>query len=420
MRHWIVALLTLCSATAVYADGGDRLVGADISLLPSYEAASTPYYSPVGKRISDLVPYLRDDAGMNAMRVRLFVNPTETGTAKTGVVQDLEYVMKLGRRIKAAGMKLLITMHYSDSWADPAKQTIPSGWATTDAALVDSMYSYTKRCMQYLVDNDAAPDYVQVGNEVSYGMLWRSNSDKCYTTSSQTASSAQWTRFAKLLNSGIKAVREVVPEAQIVIHSERAASASQTVNFYKFLNTNKVDYDVIGLSYYPFWHNSLSVLSATLNQLASYYPTKKVQIVETAYNYQYYAADATYDFQSTWPATEEGQKTYVQDLVAELQKHSNVNGVYWWFAEENGSGNKATVISSWLNRGLFHNSTHRALSALFELKAFRGGDGDDTPVDAVLVDGASDDVYDLMGRKMSGVPAKGIYIRNGKKFVNLH
>jgi hypothetical protein len=131
-----------------------------------------------------------------------------------------------------------------------------------------------------------------------------------------------------------------------------------------------VDYDVIGLSYYPFWHNGLNVLSASLNSLAKDFPDKKVQIVETAYYYQWQPSDVTYNFASTWPITPAGQAAFAADLVAELKKHDNVNGLYWWFPEENGNGPNSSVLTGWVNRGFWDNSTHKALPGLYALKDY--------------------------------------------------
>ena len=134
-----------------------------------------------------------------------------------------------------------------------------------------------------------------------------------------------------------------------------------------------LDYDVIGLSYYPFWHNSLSVLSQSLDMLASSFPDKKVQIVETAYYYQWQpkvGGGIDYDFSSKWPVSPQGQEAFAKDLIAELKKHGNVNALYWWFPEENGNGPDNRVLSYWVNRGLWDDNTHKALPALFVLKDF--------------------------------------------------
>ena len=343
-----------------------KYVGGDISLLSAYESANTKYMDANGNAISNVLDYMKgNDVGWNSMRVRLFVNPP-AAEASDGVVQDLAYVTALGKRIKTAGLNFMLDFHYSDSWADPAKQTLPSQWASLSTAdLTTKMYTYTKECLQQLVANGATPDFIQIGNEISFGMIWPSGKVDAYHDTN-------WTVFAGYLNNAAKACREICPKAKIIVHTEQAANATTTVNYYKKLAQYNVDYDIIGLSYYPFWHNNLATLGGTLNQLATNFADKKVQIVETAYYYQWQPTDGsiTYDFSSTWAISPAGQEDFADDLIEELKKHSNVNGLYWWFPEENGNGKDHTVINAWINRGLWNDNNGRALPALYELKDF--------------------------------------------------
>src|SRR5574344_568768 len=336
-----------------------KFVGGDISMLPSYEAAKVNYMDMDGNTIASPLTYFKQQ-GWNAMRVRLFVNPTKVN----GVVQDLDYVTALSKRIKAAGYQLMLDFHYSDTWADPATQTIPSTWQTnlTAAALQDSLYDYTKRCLQHLVANGATPDFIQTGNEISYGMLW--NVGKEYPSSS-----SNWDVFSGMLKRAGAACREVCPKAKIIIHIERSGESNTAVAFYNLIKQYGVDYDIIGLSYYPFWHGNLSKLDTTLTNLETSFPDKRIMIVEFGYNYNWYPSDATFNYTSTYPATAAGQKAITDDIISLLLQHQHVNGLFWWFPEENGYGN--SVYGSWLNRGLFDNTTGKALPALYELKKFK-------------------------------------------------
>ena len=287
-----ILLLTAVMSIDSYADNQLRLAGGDISLLPSYEQYNTPYKDMNGKNISDLVTYAADSLHWNACRVRLFVDPCiinpDTKT-RQGEVQDLEYVTKLGKRIKDAGMYFMLDFHYSDTWADPTKQHIPEKWQSlSEEQLYDTMYTYTRMCLQTLVDAGATPDYVQIGNEISYGMLWRGEPTKTEDSvkpwEEYTEHPEQWERFAGFLKQDAKAVREVCPKAQIIIHIERTADKKSCVQFYTNLNSLGVDYDIIGLSYYPFWHGRLHIeLKNTLAALHQAHPDKPIQIVETAY-----------------------------------------------------------------------------------------------------------------------------------------
>ena len=353
-------------------------LGGDISVLQSYEDNKVPYYDRQGDLIPDVLKYMKSEqVGWNAQRVRLFVDPQQKnpdGSRDAQVCQDIEYVVRLCKRIKQEGFALLLDFHYSDTWADPSNQWIPKAWASlTDAELKTKIYEYTKECLQRLVAEGAAPDFIQPGNEISYGMLWSSTvsysskENRCFYNSPQ----ANWDRFIGLLKQAAKACREVCPEAGIILHTERSGNLNSLKDIYGRLSA--VDYDIIGLSYYPFWHDSLDVLSNSLNGLAETFPDKQVHMVEVAYYYDWQpkvGQGITYDFSSTWPISPDGQAAYARDLIKELKKHENVTGLYWWFPEENGNGPDSAVLTNWVNRGLWDNESHRALPALYELKEF--------------------------------------------------
>lgn len=358
------------------ATGWHTCQGGDLSMITAYEEAKTPYYDKDGKKIEDLVVWLHETCHWNAARVRLFVNPVITNAdgTKQGEIQDLSYATKLGKRIKDAGMSFQLDFHYSDTWADPTKQTIPSAWQNcTKEQLVDSVYAYTKRCLTACVAAGATPDFVQVGNEISYGMLWKSKgADMVSPNSSYDAYAANWEQLSRYLNAGAKAVREVCPETKIIIHIERTKSASQCLNFFDFIGKNNVDYDIIGLSYYPFWHGNLATLTTTMKTLETNFPDKPVQIVETAYYNNYYPKGQSGfdDMTNLWPGTEAGQKKFLEELTATLDKCGNAAGLYYWFPEENGNGGASwnannIVITNWVNRGLFNPTTHKALEGLY-------------------------------------------------------
>lgn len=361
----------------------DRWVGGDISLLPSYEEANTPYKDANNKTIKDVLTYVHDSAHWNAIRVRLFVNPVIINPEhnnRQGEVQDLPYVKALGKRIKDAGMAFMLDFHYSDTWADPTKQTIPAAWQdiAQGQPMADKVYEYTKDCLTELVAAGATPDFIQVGNEISYGMLWSSKGrDMVGPNSPYEDYQANWEKLSLYLNAGARACREVCPKAKIVIHIERTTSAQQCVNYFTYLGKNNVDYDIIGLSYYPFWHGYFEKLNTTLTSLRNKFPDKPVQIVETAYYNNYFPTDgsATYKTTDKWGASENGQNAYIIDLCEALKKHSNVNGLFYWFPEENGNGGASynannIVIDVWLNRGLWDPSKHKAFSGLMSLQNF--------------------------------------------------
>ena len=384
MRKVIVllAFLLLINSAGFSAT---KYMGGDISLLTKYEERGAIYYNENGSRITNMLNYLKS-TGMNAMRVRLFVDPSKASAEDQdeGVCQDLPYVLALGSRIKAAGFNLLLDIHYSDTWTDPGQHSTPSSW-TVSSALADSVYSYTCRVLNAMNAAGATPDFIQVGNEVTYGMLWPTG--HCYPSGANYGSGT-FATFANYLKQGIKACHEVCPNAKIVVHTEMSRTSNVTA-FYQTLSSYTTDYDIIGLSYYPFWHGDLSVLNNLLTTLENSYPSKKIQIVETGYPHAYYPSDANYDLQSTWPATEAGQKAFTEQLVTTLNAHSNVNGLYWWFAEANEYGINYSnhVTANWYNCGWWDNQNGQVMDALFEAVKDLDGNNEDPETNIYIVGG---------------------------------
>ena len=364
-----------------------KYVGGDISLLSKYEEHGAVYYDENGARITNMLSYLKS-SGMNSMRVRLFVDPSKAGAEDQGegVCQDLPYVLALSQRIKAAGFNLLLDIHYSDTWTDPGQHSTPSSWAVS-SALSDSVYSYTRRVLNSLVDVGAEPDFIQVGNEVTYGMMWPTG--RCYPSGANYGNGS-FATFVNYLRQGVRACREICPDAQIVIHTEMGR-VSNVTSFYQTLSGYSLDYDIIGLSYYPYWHGDLSVLDGLLTTLETSYPDKKIQIVETGYPHAYYPTGASYDLQSTWPATEAGQMAFTQQLVTTLNAHNHVNGLYWWFPEANEYGVNYTnaVTTDWYNCGWWDNANGQVMDALFVMPGFLDGSDDpdnpDQPLDGTSI-----------------------------------
>ena len=374
MKRFCLVLAPLL-VWGIFANSATKYVGGDISLLTKYEERGAIYYNENGARITNMLNYLKS-TGLNAMRVRLFVDPSKAGAEDQGegVCQDLPYVLALSQRIKAAGFNLLLDIHYSDTWTDPGQHSTPSSWTVT-SALGDSVYSYTKRVLTAMIAANARPDFIQVGNEVTYGMLWPTG--HCYPSGANHGSGT-FDNFVNYLKQGIKACREVCPAAQIVVHTEMSR-ASNVTSFYAALNNYNPDFDIIGLSYYPYWHGALNVLDDLLTNLETTYPNKLIQIVETGYPHAYYPSGASYDLQSTWPASEAGQKAFAAALVSVLNAHSRVNGLYWWFPEANEYGINYTnsVTTDWYNCGWWDNQNGQVMDALFEMPAFLDGSGDD-------------------------------------------
>ena len=201
MKKLLLIILLVCTVLHVAAQ---KYVGGDISLLTKYETNGAKYYDLNGNSITNMLGFFKEQ-GLNSMRVRLFVDPSKSGDR--AACQDLEYVKALGKRIKDNGMSFVLDFHYSDTWADPAKQWTPDAWKSlSDADLYTKIYDYTKESLQALVDGGATPDFIQIGNEISYGMLWgiktaSSSSLKKYYAGN-TANRNRFTTLLKKSSSG--------------------------------------------------------------------------------------------------------------------------------------------------------------------------------------------------------------------------
>lgn len=407
-------MLTALSSVSAFAD---RYVGGDISLLPEYEKAGAVYKTHDGTPIADLLPWLRDE-GMNAMRVRLFVNPADhkakyPSKYDPNACQDLEYITPLCQQIVGDGFKLMLDFHYSDTWADPAKQWTPEAWKNlSDEQLYDKIYEYTKDCLLSLKAAGVTPAFIQPGNEISYGMLWGAE-DAPASSLKKTfmGSDANWQRFATLLRQAIKACREVCPEAKIVLHTERVAQVDVLSNFYDQMKKLDVDYDIIGLSYYPFFHGGMNVLDKALATLQTRYPEKNIMIVETGYSYKWEVPGSTHDFSGQWPYSDEGQDAFAKDLVATLEKYDHVDGLFWWWMEYNAYG---TSLSGWYNAPLFNSLDGCATSALQTICSFAKNSAVPT---ISTPDGKAETIcFDLSGRP-TDTSSPSIKIQNGKKHL---
>lgn len=384
-------------------------VGGDISLLPKYEEAGVVYKDKEGQTVSDVLAFFRQQ-GQNAMRVRLFVSPDGSDKA---VCQDLDYVKALGKRIKDAGLKLMLDFHYSDTWADPAKQWTPAAWQDlNNDQLQDKIYEYTKDCLQQMKAAGAEPDFIQTGNEISYGMLWGKSgttANRCYTNSSD----ANWNRFLSLLKKAGKACREECPQARIIIHSERVPKPDVLTDFFDRMKAGGIDYDIIGLSYYPAFHGSLSTLETALTALERKQYGKDMMIVETGYSYAWALGGTEYDYTKTYPYSEEGQRQFTADLVAKLKSHPGVKGLFWWWPEDNGN---KQVTNNWWNAALYDHNSGQPYAAFYELSAFAQGSTAITAPQAKPQ--CSQGWYSLQGTPLSGQPSHpGVYIRNGQAVI---
>ncbi|MBP5221130.1 MAG: glycosyl hydrolase 53 family protein, partial [Bacteroidaceae bacterium] len=278
-RKLALSLALLCGMACAKAQNSEKYLGADISMLTAYETISEAGHQVTYKDIdgtqSDVLSLLRK-YGMNSMRVRLFVNPT----MQKAVIQDIDYVKKLGKRIKDAGLSFVLDFHYSDMWADPAAQSVPAEWGNLSVdEYTEKLYSYTKEVLEDFVREGVVPDMIQTGNEISYGLMYSSSSGLFV----DYLSDKNWDKFAAMLKSAGKACREVCPSAKIILHIERVPQPLNCAKFANYMKQYEVDYDIFGLSYYPMYHGNLAYLETALNKIEEA-TDKTIMIMETGYN----------------------------------------------------------------------------------------------------------------------------------------
>lgn len=323
------------------------LRGGDISMIPRMEELGGQYRDA---DVPDDPIRIMMNHGMNFFRVRLFVTPDG---AWDGAIQDLSYVTALGQRIKNAGAKFLLDIHYSDTWADPGHQDKPASWASLSFSELEAeVEAYSSHVIATLKQAGCLPDMVQVGNEITGGFLWPEG--KIYNEPL-----GGWANFTTLLKAGIRGVKQPLEDGEameIMVHIDRGGDSGATQFFYGKLDEYGVEYDVIGLSFYPWWHGTLADLENTLQNAAHSFG-KEIIVVETAFPWQ--PAVATMQ----WPQTPQGQKEFAEDVIEVIDSTPNGlgKGIVWWYPEAVND----VPISIWYGGGnALFDSNWNALPAL--------------------------------------------------------
>jgi arabinogalactan endo-1,4-beta-galactosidase len=310
---FIIVGLALCAFRPAFAQ--DYAVGADVSFLAKCEQDGV-VFKENGKPV-DVLALLREHH-YNWVRLRIFHDPA---AATIHLPNDLNYTLALAKRAKALGFHILLDFHYSDSWADPGQQPMPAAWKTlTHKQLVKQVYLYTRDTIRSFGAQGVMPDMVEVGNEVTNGMLWPDGKLP-----------ANWNQFSDLLKAGIRGVNaghQTAPRPRIMIHIERSGDYDAAVGFLDQLAAHHVQFDILGLSYYPRWHGGSAQMRQNLSKLALryHYP---IIVVETAYDW------TPADFAgktSEFPESPDGQLAFLHavDAAVRAVPDSLGQGVFWW------------------------------------------------------------------------------------------
>jgi arabinogalactan endo-1,4-beta-galactosidase len=276
-------------------------------------------------------------------------------------------ILAMAQRLKALDIKLLVDFHYSDNWADPGKQNKPAAWKDLDfEQLKQAVYAHTYDVCSSLVAQGTPPEMVQVGNEINSGMLWP---DGDYN---------HFDNLAALLKEGYRAVKESSPSSLVMLHIAEGGDNDLARWWFDNITRREVPFDVIGISYYPFWHGSLAALQYNLNDITARY-AKDVIVVETAYAFTGQDKDNYPNIVDSslavpgYPLTPEGQRAMLRDILAIVRAVPGGRGLgvfYWdatWTAVP-GNGWDSTnpeFGNAWENQALF-DFDDRVLPALDE------------------------------------------------------
>jgi arabinogalactan endo-1,4-beta-galactosidase len=310
-RTGLSILVCAMVGLASEARAGEYAIGADLSFLRQAEERGTVFRED-GQAKAGLQIF--KDHGYNWIRLRLFHTPTR-------LPNGLDYTIALAQDAKKLGLKFLLNYHYSDTWADPGKQFIPKAWeGKSHTELVQAVFEYTRDTVAAFRDANAMPDMVQVGNEISNGMLWPDGKLP-----------DNWDNLADLLHAGIEGVEAGRGEAArplIMIHIDKGGDLKRTKWFFDRWHSYGINYDVIGQSYYPWWHGSLLDLRENLIFMANEYK-KDIMLVEVAYNWR----PAEYRKKpAPFPESPEGQRQFLDEVhrMVLATPDNRGKGIFWW------------------------------------------------------------------------------------------
>lgn len=274
---------------------------------------------------------------MNAVRLRLWADPyAADGTAYGAGTNDLPRTLRMARMAVNEGLDFLLDIHYSDFWTDPGKQIKPKAWASYSVAeLEQAMYDYTRETMIKLKEESVFPTMVQIGNELSNGMLWPEGKVPAYA------------QLARFINAGIRGVRAVDRELPVMIHLDNGGNHALYREWFDQFMKYGEEFQVIGLSYYPFWHGSLTDLSNNMNDIALRYGKELIVAeVSMGYTMEDYRGREKQDISNLkgmatrpelvakldYPMTVQGQSRFMQDFMTRIREvpEGRGRGFYYW------------------------------------------------------------------------------------------
>lgn len=350
--------------------------GMDVSMVKELEDHGAAYYLNGTKQ--DVFTIMKE-CGANLVRLRLWNNPySPNGEAYGGGTNDFKTTLELAKRVVANNLKFMLDFHYSDFWADPAKQMKPKEWKhLSGESLRSVVYQYTIDTLRRLKEENLLPEIVQVGNEITNGLLWPDGSRENVE------------EMALLIQAGIRGVKEVDPDIKILLHLDFGTDNELYRKWFTDIEPFGLDFDMIGMSYYPYWNGSMDSLIYNMNDISKTFH-KDVLVAETAIGYTVdplgcngVVFSEELEEKTGYPATQEGQEHFLHDLyeaVRSVENHRGVGVLYWepaWlpipecaWAKPMGCKymkDTAETGNSWANQALF-DATGNANRALINLK----------------------------------------------------
>ena len=308
-------------------------LGIDTSSLLETRKAGGRYFVN-GQEVEPLA-YLHDHNGVDILRLRLWVDPhDEEGRPYGGGTCDLQTFLALAKEGVEKGYAILLDFHYSDFWCDPAKQFIPKAWRGLDLPhLVEKLGEYTRETLKTVKEAGIPLYAIQIGNEITNGMLWPVGH---LEGGENGAKRTNYDALCALLSRGIKEAKAICPEAKIVIHLERSFDQNVYREYFDELLAHHVEFDVIGMSYYPEWHGSFDMVFSNVDLMKKTYG-KPIWIVEFAYPFTEEIAyeeskgapAVEYSYPLPYPCNQQGQADYIAELIRLGSLHG-VEALFYW------------------------------------------------------------------------------------------
>lgn len=316
------------------------ILGIDASTYFEEINANAKYYEN-NKEVDPFTLFYQN--GVNYARIRVWNDPyDEEKNPYLGGTCDVDNFIKLSKLLSSKGYKILLDLHYSDFWADPGKQILPKAWQKMNVIeLGEAIYDFTLDVLNKAKEENIEIELVQIGNEITNGMCWPIGR---LIEGKENEIRGNYDNLTALLKAGIKASKEVYPNIKTILHLERSYDQKVYYEFFNQMREYNVDFDIIGASYYPYWHGTFEQFFANVNMCQKEF-NKEVMVMELGYGFtlEDYIKNNngiaqlvvnntnldSFNFNQPYPLTKEGQKEFVREFLR-LARLNDIKGVFYW------------------------------------------------------------------------------------------